>query len=235
MTVIVAIPARVASTRLPRKLLLEESGQPLFTHVFGQVAKCRLVDACVVVTGDEEICERCDKWQLPHFSTVEDHPNGTSRIAEFAEAADDLLHDDIIVNVQADEPEIDPNAIDLLISQHKIARPDMGTLVCSLDDVLKDLPNVVKAVVDYDGSVSDFHREYDPGAWQWHHIGIYSYSPEFLRRYRERGPCKTEVDRDLEQMRAIEIGAQIRAWPIRSHMPGIDTREQYDAFLARLG
>ncbi|HPD15102.1 MAG TPA: 3-deoxy-manno-octulosonate cytidylyltransferase [Planctomycetota bacterium] len=241
--VVVAIPARYPSTRLPGKPLLRETGRFLIQHVYEQVSLAPCVDDVVVATDDERIRAAVESFGGRALMTSPGHRSGTDRIAEAARH----VEADIIVNVQGDEPEIEPDAIDLavaLLERHPGA--DMSTLAAPIaePDHLRN-PNLVKVVLDTQGYALYFSRallpasksypEVPPGDPHTYlgHIGLYAYRRDFLFRFASLPPSPLETHESLEQLRALEHGHRIIVG-ITSYQPkGIDTPDDYQAFLRR--
>lgn len=242
---IAIIPARMASTRLPGKPLLAETGRPLIQHVVENAKRAASLDRVVVATEDQPILDAVQAFGGEAVMTGQ-HPNGTSRIAEALTLIDD--DHDLIVNVQGDEPEIDPNVIDTLVAGLAAdADAPMATL-CSRFARGEDPtnPNIVKLVRDARGramyfsrSLIPFDRDAGGGAAYWKHPGLYAYRRSFLLDvYPTLSPTPLEETEKLEQLRVLEHGhaiAVIEAAPGSAPEPGIDTPEQYAAFVARAG
>ncbi len=237
--VVAVIPARFASTRLPGKPLLSETGKPLIQHVYEQVARADGLSSVIVATDDERILAAVTAFGGQAVLTSPEHTCGSERVAEVAAG----LEADLILNVQGDEPEVSPEDLTLLLQlMAQEQRAPMGTLVFPSSDpaVYRD-PNVVKAVVDADGyalyfsrSPVPFHR--DPGEDGLHffkHPGIYVYRREFLLTFTRLSPTPLEQAEKLEQLRALEHGYRIRVGVASHDSTGIDTPEDYRAFVAR--
>ena len=180
------IPARYASTRLPGKVLLDRTGKPLIQHVFENVRRARLVDRVIVATDDQRIVEAVQRFGGEAVMTRSDHPNGTSRIAEVTAEIDSAL----IVNVQADEPEIEPELIDLAIQTLKdsssCVMSTLGSPFASDEDPSD--PNIVKVVVGANGQALSFSRSVTPSDGGQEdpplkHIGLDVYRREFRLKY----------------------------------------------------
>lgn len=244
-TAIAVIPARFASTRLPGKPLLERTGKPLIQHVVERVRDAQRVARCVVATDDARIAEAVNAFDGEAIMTRPDHANGTSRIAEAVDrlarnaAIDDAT---IIVNVQGDEPEIEPAVIDRLV-EGLAADPEapMATLAAPFapDEDPAD-PNIVKLVVDQRQRALYFSRALIPhdrdasGAPRpLKHPGLYAYRRAFLARYVTLPATPLEQCEQLEQLRALEHGHPIAVVHAEVRHHGIDTAEQYAAFVAR--
>ncbi|MEM6551965.1 MAG: 3-deoxy-manno-octulosonate cytidylyltransferase [Planctomycetota bacterium] len=232
------IPARYASTRLPGKPLLADTGKPLIQHVVEQVQRATSVDRIAVATDDDRIAEAVRAFGGEAVMTGE-HPNGTSRLAE---ALTSLGTDhELIVNVQGDEPEIEPAVIDALVAG-LAADPDapMATLCSAFapDEDPTD-PNIVKVVSDRHRRALYFSRACIPfdrdgiHPTVWKHPGLYAYRRGFLLDYPNLTPTPLEQAEQLEQLRVLEHGHRIALIAADAPHPGIDTRAQYDAFVAR--
>ena len=226
--VLLVIPARLHSTRLPRKVLLRETGRFLVQHVWERARAIARADALVIATDHEEVRAACTSFGADVVMTSPDHPSGTDRAAEVARARAPRL----VVNLQADEPELEPGDVDRLILAMDDARAEMGTLVHpELTAAEQADPSVVKAVLDGTGWAVDFRREPTPGGFR--HLGIYAYAAEFLQRFTALPPSAREKERRLEQMRALDAGVRLRAVLAAHKGVGIDTPADYTAFVER--
>jgi len=234
---VAVIPARLASTRFPRKLLADQPGRPLIVHVVEQAKKAANVGRIIVAADHQDIADAVGDAAEVVMTRV-DHPNGTSRIAEVVEKC--AIHG-IIVNVQGDEPEIEPAVIDQLIEGlHADASADMATLAAEFaDDEDPTNPNIVKLVVDQLGRAIYFSRSLIPfdrdkrGIRQLKHPGMYAYRRDFLLKYVTLPATPCEQIEQLEQLRAIEHGYRIAVIKTVVRHHGIDTPEQYEEFVAR--
>lgn len=224
--VLLVIPARLASTRLPRKMLLKETGKYLVQHVHEKALLVRNADEVVVAADDPEIVRAVEGFGGIAVLTSPRHPSGSDRVAEIARKRPASL----VVNLQGDEPEIDPLDVARLIDAMSDGA-EMGTLVFErLTEEEQRNPAVVKAVVEGDWA-TDFRREPTPGAFR--HVGIYAYRPDLLERLTKLEPTAREKERKLEQMRALDHGVRIRAARAARPGRGIDTPEDYAAFVRR--
>jgi 3-deoxy-manno-octulosonate cytidylyltransferase (CMP-KDO synthetase) len=240
---IAVIPARMDSSRFPGKVLADRTGKPLIQHVYERATQAKLINRIIVAADDERIVRVVKAFGGEAVMTRRDHPNGTSRIAEAVANLDAL----IIVNVQGDEPEIEPALIDRAI-QSLIDHPDcvISTLASPFapyEDPAN--PNIVKVVVDQHGRALYFSRSLIPfvrdandtrakktGA-PLKHVGLYVYRREFLNVYASLSPTPLEQAEKLEQLRVLENGHRIAVAVGEAHFHGIDTPEQYDAFVQR--
>jgi len=242
------LPARYASTRLPGKPLLAETGRPLIQHVVERVTQAKSVGRVIVATDDERIFDAVTGFGGEAVMTRADHPNGTSRLAEVVQQLG-CEPDELVLNVQGDEPEIEPGVIDALAEAMRAdeALP-MGTVAAPLTDT-DDLqnPNVVKVVCDRRGRAIYFSRSPIPHHRDGQsvtpnpagpppylrHLGIYAYRAAFLPVYAALPETPLEQLEKLEQLRALEHGHAIAVALTDHAHPGIDTPEQYAAFVAR--
>lgn len=233
--VVAVIPARMASTRFPGKPLASDTGKPMIQHVHEQAGRAALVDRVLVATDDRAIHDAVTRFGGESIMTSADHPNGTSRIAEAITG----IPCSIVVNVQGDEPMIDPETIDLAIETlQKDDGARMATVACPFaeNEDPKD-PNLVKAVRGPDGRALTFSRQAieqagrDGHSQAHRHVGLYAYERDFLPIFAALSPTPLEQLERLEQLRAIEHGHPIALsiCPWAHH--GIDTPEQYAAFV----
>jgi 3-deoxy-manno-octulosonate cytidylyltransferase (CMP-KDO synthetase) len=237
---LVVIPARLGSTRLARKALLAESGKPLVQHVYEAARRSREVSRVVVATDSEEIAAAVRRFGGEAALTDPSHASGSDRVAEVARRSRERF----VVNVQGDEPEASALAIDALVRAIRSdAECGMATVAYPLEDprAFED-PNQVKVVLDRESRALYFSRAPVPhprnppaadGARPLGHAGLYAFERETLFRFTACAPAPLERVESLEQLRALENGIRIRVvvgpWACR----GIDTREDYDGFLAR--
>jgi 3-deoxy-manno-octulosonate cytidylyltransferase (CMP-KDO synthetase) len=221
------LPARWGSTRFPGKPLHLIAGKPLIQHVWERCQACSRLDEILVATDDERILRAvAENFGGRAVMTSPEHPTGTDRIAEAARAVPQATH---IVNIQGDEPLIDPALIDEL-AETMTADPalDMATAANPLDpaDPAAHDPNVVKVVTALDGralyfsrSPLPFFRNAVPGLPVLRHKGIYAYSRGFLERFVTWPPSPLEKAESLEQLRALENGASIKVLLTKRHLP----------------
>jgi 3-deoxy-manno-octulosonate cytidylyltransferase (CMP-KDO synthetase) len=239
---IAVIPARYASSRFPGKPLANRTGKYLIQHVVERVRKARSISRCIVATDDSRIFEAVKSFNCPVAMTRFDHPNGTSRIAE---VVTNLSPDEsqIVVNVQGDEPEIEPSVIDSLVqSMLDDAALPMATVASPIRNPLDAAnPNIVKVVLGVSGralyfsrSLIPFDRDHTEPVTPLKHLGLYAYRRDFLLHYITLAPTPLERAEQLEQLRALEHGHSIAVILAASDHPGIDTPEQYEAFVRRV-
>jgi 3-deoxy-manno-octulosonate cytidylyltransferase (CMP-KDO synthetase) len=246
--VLVCIPARYGSTRFPAKVLARDTGKFLIQHTWEQACLARLVDKVIIAADDKRIAAAANTFGAECILTSAEHKSGTDRIAE-AVADIDV---DIVVNLQADEPEIGPQHIDMVAelliqtqnSKLKTQNYDMATLAADFQNAeqIAD-PNIVKVITDCNGRAIYFSRAPIPydreksgvGKVQQYlrHIGIYAYRKEFLLKITASPQTPLEKTEKLEQLRAIENGFPILVGKVEHTCDGIDTPQQYDAFVKR--
>ena len=239
MAALVVIPARYGSTRFPAKILAAETGRPLVQHVVDQVRKCKRVKEIVVATDDSRIAAALDPFDTPCVMTDPAHQSGTDRIAEVMKSR----QESIVVNVQGDEPEIEPETVDKLIERLEKTDDDMATAATRFaQSADPQNPNLVKVVTDIHGraiyfsrSPIPFHRDaaFPQNAPYDLHLGIYAYRREFLLEFASWQPTPLEMTEKLEQLRAIEHGRSIYVLKVTRATHGIDTPEQYAEFVKR--
>ncbi|MDP6637356.1 MAG: 3-deoxy-manno-octulosonate cytidylyltransferase [Phycisphaerae bacterium] len=241
MNAIAIIPARYASTRLPGKPLLDRTGMPLIQHVVQAVTTAATVRRIVVATDDSRIASAVEAFGGDYVMTRDDHTSGTDRLAESAEKLC-LEDDDIVVNVQGDEPEMPGACVDQLVELLADGGCPMATLATPLSYEEADDPNKVKVVLRDDGRALYFSRsripcDRDSGREVGYllHLGIYAYRVAFLKRYAALPPTPAEQGEKLEQLRALESGFDIIVGVTDYHGRGIDTPDDYEAFVNRYG
>jgi len=215
--VLAVIPARYGSTRLPGKPLSLIAGQPMIQHVFERVRQARNVSRTVVATDDERIQKAVEEFGGEAVMTRRDHRSGTDRVAEVAAH----IPAEIYVNIQGDEPLVDPEMIDAVVSAMMeddavhIATP--CTAILQPNDIMD--PNIVKVVRDFDGNGLYFSRAPVPwirdparevAARHWKHIGLYAFRRDALLEFPTLPPGELERIEQLEQLRWLENGFQIR-------------------------
>jgi 3-deoxy-manno-octulosonate cytidylyltransferase (CMP-KDO synthetase) len=248
VSIVAIIPARYASTRLPGKLLLDLAGKPLVQHVYERVARCDVIDRVIVATDDARIARVVEGFGGTVLMTRADHPSGTDRLAEAAASLDA----EVVVNVQGDEPLVEPAMIAELVGPFQAdATVQMTTLARRLtrpEDYAS--PHVVKVVVDARGDALYFSRAPIPHArdlgagegWAsaWKHLGLYAYRRAFLLEVARLAPTPLERLESLEQLRVLEHGHRIRVVETAFDSIGVDTaddlarvRERLHAHLAR--
>lgn len=262
MKVSAIIPARYASTRFPGKPLARDTGKFLIQHVYERAASAESIAEVIVATDDDRIVRAVRSFGGRVEMTSPDHPTGTDRVAECAGRLD-LNADDLVLNVQGDEPEIEPAHLDALVARMQSSPGSaMGTLACRFPSSgprdgpgSPADPNCVKVVIDASGTALYFSRSLvpyprdtggkvdDPARW-WLHVGIYAYRPGFLRAIsglqRPGGPDGIEDMERLEQLRALSLRhsfdppcGPIAVETVDRAAVGVDTPADYAAFVRR--
>jgi len=238
MKAVGVIPARFASTRLPGKPLLDETGKPLVQHVWERARAASTLDSVLIATDDPRVAEAAKAFGADARMTGPAHRTGTDRVAEVAAT----LSCEVVVNIQGDEPEIEPGDIDAAVralAEHPEAM--MSTLACRTTDAARAAdPAVVKVACDGAGRALYFSRAAIPRprdpepepAWLLH-LGLYAYRREFLLEFARMEQTPLEKAEQLEQLRALENGVAIQVVETRSPAFGIDTPADYQAFVAR--
>jgi 3-deoxy-manno-octulosonate cytidylyltransferase (CMP-KDO synthetase) len=242
---LVVIPARLGSTRLPRKPLADIGGKPMVIRV-AERAKLSFAQSVVVATDSPEIQAACDEHRIDCLLTSENHPTGTDRIAEVAQLLK-LPNDALIVNVQGDEPLIPPELINQVASTlAENTRCAISTVAVPITEAAEiNNPNVVKVVLNRSGEALYFSRAPIPfvrdaqaiqSTEHLRHLGIYAYRADFLQAYSRLEPAPPEQAEALEQLRALWNGYRI-AVHIASEAPpaGVDTPEDLERIRQLLG
>jgi 3-deoxy-manno-octulosonate cytidylyltransferase (CMP-KDO synthetase) len=226
--VVAAIPARWGSTRLPGKPLLQLGGKPMVQHVWERATAAPGISRAVVLTDDERIAEAVAAFGGACEMTPANCPSGTDRIAFAARR----WNADAVVNVQGDEPLIDPQAIGR-VALHLAAVPADGMVTLATPAAVGDLddPNAVKVVLDRHGYALYFSRapipwhRNDEGAPALRHLGLYGYQRQTLLDLAALPPSSLELRESLEQLRALENGIRLKVLLVDAAAPGVDTTE----------
>jgi 3-deoxy-manno-octulosonate cytidylyltransferase (CMP-KDO synthetase) len=238
MRVIGVIPARYSSIRLPGKPLADIHGKPLIQHVYEAARKAQSLESVVVATDDERIAAAVRAFGGKVQITSADHQSGTDRVAEVASATDAAL----VVNVQGDEPLLDPKMIDecVVALEDAMRRKDgvaMSTVIKGVGEAVYHDPSVVKVVTDARGRALYFSRSLIPYPRQrtdafevFEHIGLYAYTREALLRLSKLPPSRLEQIECLEQLRALEngIGIQTVITQCKGELVSVDTQQDLE-------
>lgn len=243
MRTLAVIPARYASTRLPAKPLLRATGKYLIEHVYERASQAKNIDHVIVATDDQRIASAVKSFGGHVAMTREDHASGTDRVAEVAQS----LHAEIIVNLQGDEPLIEPDALnfvaDILQRNAQASMSTLATPLRSMDQYHN--PNCVKVVVGDLGQALYFSRSPIPFVrdgepmlaaepFQFFlHLGIYAYRREFLLKLAQSPVSPVERLEKLEQLRVLAMGHRIQVGVVAEASAGVDTPEDYDRFVAQ--
>lgn len=242
---ILAIPARRRSTRLPDKMLLRDTGKTILQHTYEAACRARTPDAVLIATDDEEIAAEARRFGADVALTSPDAPSGTDRIAE---AVRDLPRAGIILNLQGDEPEADPGAIDKLFELlEREPWASVATAATPIRDRAKlEDPACVKVAMDRRGRALYFSRSVVPHPREWsdemltseppafyQHLGMYAYRRPFLMQMTKWPVGRLEQIEKLEQLRVLENGHAILVAVVDRAARGIDTPADYAEFVAR--
>lgn len=241
----IVIPARLESTRLPRKMLLRETGKSLIQHTYESASKAIKPSGICIATDHEAISREVNSFGGRVLMTDPHAPSGTDRVAEVARA---MPETDVFVNVQGDEPEIEPASIDQVISLLENDREaSVATLATAIRrrEILED-PNCVKVVRDQQGRALYFSRSPIPCAREWSdallehdpptfllHLGIYAYRRDVLLEFTKWPVADLERVERLEQLRLMSMGYKIAVGVVENAPAGIDTLADYRAFVSR--
>ena len=242
MKILACIPARYGSTRLAGKVLAKDTGKFLIQHTYERACQAALLEKVIIAADDQKIVDAAKTFGAECILTSVEHKSGTDRIAEAVRDIDV----EIVVNLQADEPEIDPQNIDYL-ARLLAENPDypMATLAAEFQNPEQIAnPDIVKVIIDSKGRAIYFSRAPIPydreqsgvGKLQQYlrHIGIYAYRKQFLLKITALPQTKLEKIEKLEQLRAIENGFSILVGKVKHTCDGIDTPQQYAEFVKRV-
>jgi 3-deoxy-manno-octulosonate cytidylyltransferase (CMP-KDO synthetase) len=229
-TILGVIPARLASTRLARKVLRTIAGRPMLAWVYEAATACPQLDRVVIATDSEEIANLCRQNNWPVQLTSPDLPSGTDRVHAIAQQ----IPADIYVNIQGDEPLLKPEHLTALLRPFAQPHVEVSTLkvLCTPENIAN--PNAVKVVTATDGRALYFSRatvpynrgpEHNPTPQYWKHIGLYAYRKTTLQRFPTLPPSALEQTERLEQLRFLENGIDIHVEPTDFDTIGVDTEE----------
>jgi 3-deoxy-manno-octulosonate cytidylyltransferase (CMP-KDO synthetase) len=236
--ILAVIPARLASTRLPRKVLREIAGEPMIAWVYRAARACPLLDQVLIATDSEEVLDFAQRHTLPAVFTPTDCASGTDRVRAVAES----IPADIYVNIQGDEPLLRPEHLDALLEP--MARPEVAVSTiatpCPPDQIHN--PNAVKVVTAADGRALYFSRATIPfdrdntgGILYRKHLGVYAYRRDALMRFPGLPSSSLEAAERLEQLRFLENGIDVYVAETPYDTIGVDTEEDLQAVEAILG
>ena len=237
LTALGVIPARLASTRLPRKVLRDVAGKPLIVRVHEAARRSPDLADVLVATDAQEVIAACARFGVPAMPTSPEHPSGTDRVWEVAQSR----AADVYVNIQGDEPLITPRHVALLVAPFR-ERPgaQVTTLKIRLLPDEADNPNVNKVVCAADGRALYFSRypvPYDRegrGVLRYKHVGLYAYTRAALETFHRLSPSPLELAENLEQLRFLEHGIPISVVETDEPTIGVDTEADLRAAEARL-
>ncbi len=230
MKTLCVIPARYASTRLPGKPLADVAGKPMICRVYERASRAKRVTEVLAATDDRRVYDAVVAAGGKAMMTSTDHPTGTDRLAEVARAYPDM---ELIINVQGDEPLIEPQVIDDLSTAFDDDKGlQMATVMTPMEEEIDQRnPNNVKVVTDKNGYALYFSRSllpyprYNKGVPVFKHIGIYAYKRDFLLQYAQMSPTPLEQTEALEQLRVLENGYRIKVIRTDFKFVGVDTMD----------
>jgi len=243
---IVAVPARLESNRLPGKVLADIEGRPMLQRVLDGCSRASSPRAVVLCTDSEDLCQRSKDWGFEALLTSPSCESGSERIASVTDQlvarAGGSPNNTLIINVQGDQPFIDPEVIDAMAAEfvRRTPTPEVLTPVYQMAAEKVHNPNVVKTLLAIDGRALYFSRSaiphvrgIDPADWAnhanyWGHVGIYGYRADVLMRWSQLPHSPLEHIEKLEQLRLIEAGIQIGTFPVIGESLSVDTAEQLE-------
>ena len=237
---VILIPSRLSATRLPRKPLLKINGISIISHVVKKAKEADVADV-YVAAEDKEIIDDVNLNGGKAILTSNQHKTGSDRIFECFEKLN-LIDVDYIINLQGDEPNIEINDLKHLKKLIEVNKPEMGTLASEIDDKSKLInENIVKVITDNKINdqnfpvALDFKRKVDDFNTNiYHHLGVYAYKPDVLKRIIKYKQTNNEIQNRLEQLRALENGIKINVALAKFCPIGIDTMEDYIALKKKL-
>ena len=247
---VVAVPARLQSSRLPNKVLAEIGGKPMIQRVLERCRESTALDTVVLCTDSQELQQRAEAWGFPVLMTAESCSSGSERIASVADALMALAWGDAtptadqtaVINVQGDQPFIDPQVIDAMAAEFRRLDPvpAVVTPVYGLKPETVHNPNVVKTLLAHDGRALYFSRsaiphvrDVDPSEWHrhttfWGHVGMYGFRGDVLAAWNQLPASPLEDLERLEQLRLIEAGLTIATFEVQGTSLSVDTAEQLE-------
>ena len=247
---VVAVPARLQSSRLPNKVLADIGGKPMIQRVLERCRESKAVDTVVLCTDSEELQQRAEAWGFPVLMTAESCSSGSERIASVADALMALAWGDAtpagdqtaVINVQGDQPFIDPQVINAMAAEFRRLDPvpAVVTPVYGLKPETVHNPNVVKTLLAHDGRALYFSRsaiphvrDVDPSEWHrhttfWGHVGMYGFRGDVLAAWNQLPASPLEDLERLEQLRLIEAGLTIATFEVQGTSLSVDTAEQLE-------
>ena len=234
----IVIPARLASTRLPEKILADVNGKPLIQYTYQRALQATAISDIYIAVDDERVYDIVTQFGAKAILTPKELPSGTDRVAYVLRE----MSSDYVINLQADEPLIDPGHLDLIAEILKKGEDPVVTLAERKEDFQHfNDPNHVKVVFDYQGRALYFTRSAIPFFRQkrasecWYkHIGVYGYSSAFLLQFVEMSKTPLECSENLEQLRILEYRYAIKVLVVEADTIGIDTQEDLERLRERL-
>ena len=228
------IPARIGSKRFPKKILADIDGKPMVVHVAERAKQSKLLEKVILAIDSNEAKQVLSDFDLEIVMTSKDHLSGTDRVTEVVKGLDSA---ELIINIQGDEPLLEPKVIDGLIKIFDDSTVSMGTVVSRKIGIRDYLDrNVVKAFLDENQNAYDFKRDiYDSDiGGVFRHIGFYGFDRDTLLQFSLLPASKNEIKYSLEQFRALDNGIKIKAFISNAQQQAIDTPEDLDRVLSQL-
>ena len=233
--VVGVIPARLGSSRFPKKILAPLAGKPMVVHAIEQALKSEKLDKVILAIDSGETKRALADFDFEIMMTDTNHISGTDRVAEVIKNIDDA---EIVINIQGDEPLTDPKIIDDLVDTFKDPNVHMSTVVSrklTVSDLLN--PNIVKAILDANTNAVEFKRnifDLEIGG-VYRHLGMYGFRRNALFQFTNFVPSKREQERRLEQMRALDNGLPIHALITNCQQWAVDTKEDLEKVAKMMG
>jgi len=234
------IPARYESSRFPGKPLADILGRPMFWHVYQRAIQCPLLGKVVLATDDNRIYTEACKYNVPVVMTARDHASGTDRVLEAARALS-VPEDGVVVNIQGDEPLLEPDMLTQLLEPFADPTIRVTTLASKITREQAKSPDQVKVVWTKSGNALYFSRALVPyprdeetGGEFWGHIGLYAFRMSTLKKFVSLGPSALECQEKLEQLRLLENDIPIYVVPTAHSTCGVDRPEDIDIVIKRL-
>ena len=228
------IPARIGSKRFPKKILADIDGKPMVVHVAERAMQSKFLEKVILAIDSNEAKQVLSDFDLEIVMTSKDHVSGTDRVTEVVRGLDSA---ELIINIQGDEPLLDPKVIDGLIKVFDDSTVSMGTVVSRKIGIRDYLDrNVVKAFLDENQNAYDFKRDiYDSDiGGVFRHIGFYGFDRDTLLQFSSLPASKNEIKYSLEQFRALDNGIKIKAFISNAQQQAIDSPEDLDRVLLKL-
>ena len=228
------IPARIGSKRFPKKILADIDGKPMVVHVAERAMQSKFLEKVILAIDSNEAKQVLSDFDLEIVMTSKDHVSGTDRVTEVVKGLDSA---ELIINIQGDEPLLEPKVIDGLIKIFDDSTVSMGTVVSRKIGIRDYLDrNVVKAFLDENQNAYDFKRDiYDSDiGGVFRHIGFYGFDRDTLLQFSSLPASKNEIKYSLEQFRALDNGIKIKAFISNAQQQAIDSPEDLDRVLLKL-
>jgi len=233
--VIGVIPARIGSTRFPKKILADIDGKPMVAHVAERALEAKKLDRVIIAIDSDETKNALSNYEFELVMTKPSHNSGTDRVAEVVRSIEDA---EIIINIQGDEPLLDPSIIDGLVGLFDDPSVSMGTVVSrniGVNDYLDR--NIVKVFLDENQNAYDFKRDiYDSEiGGLFRHIGFYGFQRDSLFEFTSLPPSHNELEYSLEQFRAIDNNISIKALITNAEQLAVDVPGDLEHVLSKMG